>query len=202
MREKKVKTIFWFFEWSWAAIYNWNSAKFQTFSMSNVPPQLDQQSQSRPQQLLNYTGEDQESQLEPGRPPSFFSDPGLISAEVTRSRCLLDWSLQSSLGVLRISESEHLWTLSLPIKLRSSLEQELAGGPSQVGAHQSKLSVMPNYNLISIGLCRSVPFSVLFLPLPHCLGHQNSVKVQHNWEELALVIVRSRTKYKLKQYET
>ena len=127
--------------------------------MSNVPPQLDQQSQSRPQQLLNYTGEDVQSQLEPGRPPSFFSDPGLISAEVTRSRCLLNWSLQSSLGVLRISESEHLWTLGLPIKLRS-LEQEVAWGPSQVGAHQSKLSVMPNYNLISIGLCRSVPSSL------------------------------------------
>ena len=36
--ERKKLNIFWFSEWSWAAIHNWNSAKFQTFSMSNVPP--------------------------------------------------------------------------------------------------------------------------------------------------------------------
>ena len=110
-----------------------------------------------------------------GGPSSFFTESRLISSELTKSRCLLNWSPQSSphrrLQDIRASTCE---LASVTIKLRS-----LEG---QAGTHQSKLSVMPNYNLISIGLCRSVPSSLL--PPPVLPRPPNSVKVQHNWEEL------------------
>ena len=167
MGKKEVKTIFWFFEWSWAAIYNWNSAKFQTFSMSNVPPQLDQQ--SRPQQLLNYTGEDVPSQLDPGRP---FIILYRITIDLLRAdqvplpaKLISAVSPRRRLQDIRASTCE---LASVTIKLRS-----LEGQAKPVHTNQNSLLCQTIIWLVSVSVGLSPPLS----SLPQCcLGHQTLSK--------------------------
>ena len=175
--ERKKLNIFWFSEWSWAAIYNWNSAKFQTFSMSNVPPNWTN-SHSHNNFWITPAPGDQErwaawmifqwgvSWSSLALCHSFYKDTIDLWADQTPLPAKL-------ISAVTLDIREHLWKFSLPI----------ARGIAKASPHQSKLCVMPSCNLISIGHCWSDSLS----PAPVLPRPPNSVKVQHNWEKLWLL---------------
>ena len=165
--ESKKLIIFWFSEWSWAAIYNWNSAKFQTFSMSNVPPNWTN-SHSHNNFWITPAPGDQErwaawmifqwgvSWSSLALCHSFYKDTIDLWADQTPLPAKL-------ISAVTLDIREHLWKFSLSI----------ARGIAKASPHQSKLCVMPSCNLISIGHCWS---DSLPPPPQYCLGHQTLSK--------------------------